>query len=90
MSEELKAIVRRLYQGADKTQRVVDRRLFAADYAGHLPGPIDLEGYEQSVRGVYEDFPDLVHTVEDQVSEGDKVVTRRRPTPPTRGAFGAP
>ena len=79
MSEENKSIVRRLYEQLDKTRGSVARELFASEYAGHFPvrpGPIDFEGYEQSVRRVYEGFPDLVHVIEDQVSEGDKVLTR--------------
>ncbi len=38
--------------------------------------PIDREGFRQFVSLFYLAFPDLRHTVEDQVAEGDKVVSR--------------
>jgi steroid delta-isomerase-like uncharacterized protein len=58
---------------------VVDE-LIASDYLGHssIPagethGPV---GYKQFYSALREAFPDLQVTVEDQIAEGDKVVTR--------------
>jgi steroid delta-isomerase-like uncharacterized protein len=54
--------------------------LFASDYIGHpsdveetVRGP---EAVKQYVRALLESFSDLRMTIEDQVAEGDKVVTR--------------
>jgi steroid delta-isomerase-like uncharacterized protein len=81
MFEQNKAIVRRsleeLFTHGDLG---VADEVFAADYVGHdteLPQP--LRGPEEVKRFVamYRTaFPDLVVSVEDQIAEGDRVVTR--------------
>jgi len=80
MSEENKTLVRRITdeiwnQGTlDVADEIID-----ASYVGHgfgvelPPGP---EGYKQFVSIYRTAFPDLQFTTEDQVAEGDKVVTR--------------
>lgn len=78
MSEENKAIARRfldaLWNQVDFT--VVDD-LVASDYDGHssteIHGP---DGAKEFVPTLREAFPDFHFTVADQISEGDKVVTR--------------
>lgn len=79
MSEQNKAIVRRaleeVYSRGDLD--LVDD-LVAEDFVAHSSGP-DLRGREaikQYVRSLREAFPDLHMTIDDQVAEGDKVVTR--------------
>lgn len=76
-----KEIVRRLVNGvwADRNLAIVDE-LIAPDYVGHDPtqpepirGP---EGYKQFV-GMYQAaFEDGMVTIDDEIAEGDLVVTR--------------
>jgi steroid delta-isomerase-like uncharacterized protein len=76
-----KEVVRRLVNGvwADRNLAIVDE-LIASDYVGHDPtqpepirGP---EGYKQFV-GMYQAaFEDGMVTIDDEIAEGDLVVTR--------------
>jgi steroid delta-isomerase-like uncharacterized protein len=58
---------------------VVDE-VVASDYIGHSSEPAfetyGPAGYKQYYASLREAFPDLTVTVEDQIAEGDKVVTR--------------
>ncbi len=52
---------------------------FAPNALAHLPGspePTNREGFKQFVAMLYTGFPDLHHTVEDQIAENDMVVNR--------------
>jgi steroid delta-isomerase-like uncharacterized protein len=80
-SEENKTVIRRflkeIFEGGNL--ELADE-LFAADYVLHDPvvpqearGP---EGIKQYVSMYRSAFPDTRFTVEDQISEGDRVVTR--------------
>ncbi len=80
MSEENKAIVRR-YVDEVQTQHKVEvlDQLFAPNIVNHgtphdLPG---VEGFKQSFTMLFTAFPDMTVTIQDQVAEGDKVVTRK-------------
>ena len=79
MSEENKAIVRRVYEQVwSKGNLDVVDELYAADFVLHdpaQPGIRGPEGYKQLVTGNRTAFPDLQITVEDQLAEGDKVAT---------------
>ncbi len=53
--------------------------MVAADHAHHFAPPDrspGIEGVREFVRAVHAEWPDLRVTIEDQVAEGDKVVTR--------------
>ena len=54
--------------------------LFAPDYVGHPSGPEETvqgpEGVKKYVGRLRKGVPDLTFTVDDQVADGDKVVTR--------------
>jgi steroid delta-isomerase-like uncharacterized protein len=54
--------------------------LFTSDYVGHPSGfeeaVLGPEGVKEYIRRLQEAFPDLEMTVEDQVAEDDRVVTR--------------
>ena len=80
-TEGNKTLVRRFFEEIINAKQlsVVDE-LFAADHQYHDPsspmigpGP---EGQKQLIGTYLAAYPDLHHTVEDQIAEGDKVVTR--------------
>jgi len=84
MSEENKAIIRRVIDEVLNGQGNLDvaDELFAPDYVGHNPaspvdtrGPEGVKGFASMFRSA---FPDVHFSVEDQVAEGDKAVTRWR------------
>jgi predicted ester cyclase len=83
MTEENKALVRRAVMEAhsDGNWDVVDE-VYASDYVLHTPTPAPIEevrGSEAIKRFIETQraaFPGLEFTIEDQIAEGDKVVTR--------------
>jgi predicted ester cyclase len=86
-TEENKALARRELREIFASDGNLDaaEEIYAPNYVSHQPaGDEDLRGPEaikQFAAGVREAFPDLEITIEDQIAEGDKVVTRFR----TRG-----
>ena len=79
MSEENKALVRRLIKEVEKGNVDVIDDLLAPDFVDHdlLPGQRpDRQGYKQGLSEDHGAFSNLSITIEDQISEGDKVVTR--------------
>jgi steroid delta-isomerase-like uncharacterized protein len=82
MSEENKAIVRREIEELFNHTGNLDvaQEVYAPDFVGHDPTmPEDLHGIEaarQFAEGMRSAFPDLTCTIEEQIAEGDKVVTR--------------
>ncbi len=89
MSEEqMKTNDRRLYEEAwnQGNMSVVDD-LIAPNYVGHDPlspihGP---EGFKQYIEMIRSAFPDAHMTIEEQIAEGDKLVTRWTATGTHRG-----
>jgi steroid delta-isomerase-like uncharacterized protein len=79
VSEENKALVRHLIKEVEKGNLDVVDEVLAPDFVDHdlLPDQVpDREGYK---RGLSEDRAALSNfdiTIEDQIAEGDKVVTR--------------
>ena len=57
-------------------------KLVSADFIGHASSPElesrGVEAYKQFITALHHAFPDLQVTVEDQVAEGDKVMSRWR------------
>jgi steroid delta-isomerase-like uncharacterized protein len=49
--------------------------------------PMDIASYQQFGAAFRVGFPDLVHNIEDQVAEGEKVVTRVTVTGTNKGQF---
>jgi predicted ester cyclase len=86
-TEENKALARRELEEIFAAEGNLDAAedIYAPHYISHQPaGDEDLRGSEaikQFAAGVREAFPDLEITIEDQIAEGDKVLTRLR----TRG-----
>ena len=81
-TEDNKALVRRWFAETDQgNDRIVDE-LCAPDYVDHSPPLPGMGGGNAAVRqanaALRAAFADTVHTIEDQIAEGDKVVTRLR------------
>lgn len=81
MSEQNKILERRLVEEVwNQGNFAVIDELVARDYLGHSSTPTNethgREGYRQFYAGLRQAFPDILFTVEDQVAEGDRVVTR--------------
>jgi steroid delta-isomerase-like uncharacterized protein len=81
MSEENKALARR-WAEVVMNQRNLDAvdEIYASNFVGHDPAmPEDMRGVggAREFYSMYQSaFPDAEITIEDQVAEGDKVVTR--------------
>lgn len=80
--EENKRLVRRFYQEIDEGDLDAMDELVAEDYQDHSPPPFPgfapgREGLKQALRLFWEATPGT-HEIEDQIAEGDKVVTRLR------------
>ncbi|HEY1297604.1 MAG TPA: ester cyclase [Chloroflexota bacterium] len=81
-TDENKALVRRWFAETDRGNDGIIDELCAPEYVDHSP-PIPGMGdgsaaVRQANATLRAAFPDTVHTVEDQIAEGDKVVTRLR------------
>jgi steroid delta-isomerase-like uncharacterized protein len=81
MSAENKALARRLLEEAFNAGRLdVTDELVANDFVGHDPAlPEEMRGpagLRELIAGYRSAFPDLRITIEDQIADGDLVVTR--------------
>jgi predicted ester cyclase len=76
------ALVRRWFAETDRGNLDIIDELLPVDYVDHnppLPGmPPGREGLRQTVLALRAAFPDAVHTIDEQIAEGDKVMTRLR------------
>ena len=74
-----KALVRRFYEEIDKWNIDAMDELLAENYIDHNPPPFPVapgrEGVKQAFRIFWKATPG-VHRIEDQIAEGDRVVTR--------------
>lgn len=85
MSAVNKALARRLVEEAFNEGRLdVTEELVASGYVGHDPSlPEEVRGpagVKEVIAGYRAAFPDIQVTIEDQIAEGDLVVTRWRAT----------
>lgn len=79
-AETNKALVRRFYEETDKGNIDTLDQLVSEDYVDHNPPPFPglrpgLEGLKQAFKLSEVAIPGY-HRIEDQIAEGDKVVTR--------------
>ena len=78
-TEDNKALVRRFYEAIDKGDIDAMDELVAEDYLDHSPPPWPFppgrEGLKEAFRLFWEATPGR-HVIEDQIAEGDRVVTR--------------
>ena len=77
--DESKALVRRFYEEIDKGNVDAMDQFVAENYIDHNPAPFvaatGLEGLKESFK-IFEKATPGYHIIEDQIAEGDKVVTR--------------
>jgi steroid delta-isomerase-like uncharacterized protein len=78
--EENKALVRRFYEEIDAGNLAAMDDLVADDYVNHHPPPFPgLPAGREGLKQAFQIFWDATpghHEIEDQIAEGDKVVTR--------------
>jgi predicted ester cyclase len=78
-ADENKALVRRFYEEIDKGNVDAMDQMVDQNYIDHNPTPFvsatGLEGLKQSFK-VFQKATPGYHIIEDQIAEGDKVVTR--------------
>ena len=78
-TEENKAIARHVIEeGWNQGNTAVFDEVYATNYVGHDPSMTiqGSEGFKQVYAAYRTAFPDLHLTIEDQIAEGDKVVSR--------------
>jgi steroid delta-isomerase-like uncharacterized protein len=78
-TEQNKAIVRRNYETADKNDLTTFSEQLAPDIAVNMPGmpgPLNREALIQMMNVMFSGLTERQHMFEDQIAEGDKVVTR--------------
>jgi steroid delta-isomerase-like uncharacterized protein len=82
VEEQNKALIRRFYQEIDNGNIDAMDELVAEDYLSHTPPPFPgLSPGRAGLKEAFKMFWDATpgtHTIEDQIAEGDKVVTRLR------------
>jgi len=80
LAETNKALVRRFYEEIDKGNIAILDELVAEDYLDHNPPPLPgLPGGRAGLKQAFQMFQKATpgyHHIEDQIAEGDKVVTR--------------
>jgi len=77
MSEQNRAVVRRLFEETDRREKA-DQEMFAPGFTAHIAGipPMTFEGFEQFLEMFYAAFSDFSHTFEDMLAEDDRVAFR--------------
>src|SRR5262245_47699513 len=90
-TEANKAIVRRWFEETDRGNLAAIDDLLTDDYVDHNPPIPGLPGGREGVRQanvlLREAFPDASHTIDEQLAEGDKVMTRVTSRGTFRGTF---
>lgn len=81
MSEANKALVRKLFDGADRNDAAVLDEVVAADYVDHDPPPFasqtpGLPGAHETFATAGKIFSDWSHEIVQQFSDGDYVITQ--------------
>jgi predicted ester cyclase len=79
MSEDNKRVVRRYFEELDR-QRTTPVDVCSAGFTFHVAGfpPMDLEATKQFSAVFFDGLPDLKHSLDELIAEGDKVAFRCR------------
>ena len=77
MTEQNKELVRRFFEAFAADDQETLKELLAPDHIfHHTAGPVDRETHLQGITAFTTTFSDLEFTIEEQIAEGDLVVTR--------------
>ena len=90
LQEQNKALVRRIFEeGINQNKQGVFEELIAPSYVNHdVPAPTPgLEGFQMVIGVFLAAFPDMRVTIEEELAEGDKVITRGYFTGTHKGDF---
>ncbi len=73
---EIKSLGPRFFKEQDRLRGGPADELCASNYAAHIGGnpPMNLAAHKQFASAFYSAFPDLNHTIDDTIADGDKVV----------------
>ena len=87
-----KLVVRRFIEDFNRGRDLeeIKKEFFTPDFKIHFPGsttPLDIEDYKQFGAMFRSAFPDLLHTIETQVAEGERVVTHLTISGSHKGIF---
>jgi predicted ester cyclase len=85
--EKNKAIIRRLYEAQNKRDLALLDEFVASDLLDHGHKLRSLEEYKKFVTMVGKGFPDYYETIEDIISEGDRVWVRYKFTGTHTGEY---
>ena len=90
-TDENKAIARRLIAAFSDQEAAAIDELVAPDYVFHNPGDPTMPPGPAGLKHMHDQwgtaFPDVQTTIDDQIAEGDKVVTRWTTRGTHRGEF---
>ncbi|HEY9609298.1 ester cyclase [Allocoleopsis sp.] len=78
-AEHKKTLILRYYEEFDKGDLAQVEDMLAPNFVAYLPGmsePLDRETFKQFALMFRSAFPDIQHSFEEVIVEGDKVVTR--------------
>ena len=89
MSSVNTAANRAVFEAMSRSDLAASTAIHSAEcvYYGFGPQPLDLAGYQQFLAGYFAAFPDLRFSIEDELEDGDKVVTRYTAHGTQRGAL---
>lgn len=90
LTEKNKAIVRRFVDEVQCQHKLdVLDEVFSQDMVdhSHITNPPNLDGTRQMFAMMFSAFPDFKATIQDQIAEGDKVVTRKTFTGTHQGDY---
>jgi steroid delta-isomerase-like uncharacterized protein len=76
--EHNKAIARQFFMEQDQRKGPLAPEIVAPDYVARIGSnpPMDRQGHSGFGAMFYQGFPDLYHTIEEVIAEGDKAVVR--------------
>lgn len=77
-TEQSKSVARRFFEEQDRLRGGPAPELCAPTYTARIASnpPLDLAGHQQFAAMFYGAFPDLYHTIDDLIGEGERAVVR--------------
>ena len=85
-----KALVKRILEEGDKSGVAILDELCTSDYKMYFPSnarPINLEEHKKLWQAFIDAFPDLTHTIDEIIAEGDMVSTQETLSGTHKGEF---